>query len=136
MLDCMIFKMIDAVKLAADIVNLQITVTIVAPKERSAWNSNELGLWLRFSGISGLTIEGGGVIDGQGQDWWSKSCKVNKQHVRVSFNCSVSPRFFSPLCTCGLKKFGGLVKPYKSVSLIYTIYEHICTMLEIVITSW
>jgi len=48
-------------------------------------------VWIRFYAISGLTIEGGGVIDGQGQDWWSKSCKVNKQQVRVPFNCSVSP---------------------------------------------
>lgn len=61
-------------------ISVEITGTIVAPKEPSAWNNNELDLWLRFSSISGLTIEGGGVIDGQGQDWWSKSCKVNKQH--------------------------------------------------------
>ena len=70
---------------------MQITGTIVAPDKQSAWNSGEINLWIRFYGISGLTIEGGGVIDGQGQDWWSKSCKVNQQQVRVPFNSSVSP---------------------------------------------
>lgn len=69
----------------ADIDNMQITGTIVAPNQQSAWNSDERGMWLQFSGISGLTIEGGGVIDGQGQDWWSKSCKVHEQNVSVSF---------------------------------------------------
>lgn len=74
----------------ADIDYLQITGTIVAPNQQSAWNSNERGMWLRFSGISGLTIEGGGVIDGQGQAWWSKSCKVHEQHVSIS----ISPGLF------------------------------------------
>eukprot|EP00253_Pinus_taeda_P011171 PITA_11171 len=65
-----------------------ITGTIVAPNKQSAWNSDELNLWIRFYGISGLTIEGGGVIDGQGQDWWSKSCKVNKQEAMTISRCS------------------------------------------------
>lgn len=60
-------------------ISVEITGTIVAPNKQSAWNSDELNLWIRFYGISGLTIEGDGVIDGQGKDWWSKSCKVNKQ---------------------------------------------------------
>eukprot|EP00253_Pinus_taeda_P011575 PITA_11575 len=65
-----------------------ITGTIVAPNKQSAWNSDELNLWIRFYGISGLTIEGGGVIDGQGQDWWSKSCKVNNQEEMTISGCS------------------------------------------------
>jgi len=99
----MVFKIIDAEfqekSVVANIVNLQITGTIVAPKERSAWNSNELDLWLRFSGISGLTIEGEGVIDGQGQAWWSESCKVNGQSVRVSLYSVMSQLCTYPLET-------------------------------------
>eukprot|EP00253_Pinus_taeda_P006814 PITA_06814 len=69
-------------------ISVEITGTIVAPNKQSAWNSDELNLWIRFYGISGLTIEGGGVIDGQGQDWWSKSCKVNKQEAMTISRCS------------------------------------------------
>eukprot|EP00253_Pinus_taeda_P017289 PITA_17289 len=69
-------------------ISVEITGTIVAPNKQSAWNSDELNLWIRFYAISGLTIEGGGVIDGQGQDWWSKSCKVNKQQAMTISRCS------------------------------------------------
>eukprot|EP00253_Pinus_taeda_P013764 PITA_13764 len=69
-------------------ISVEITGTIVAPNKQSAWNSDELNLWIRFYGISGLTIEGGGVIDGQGQDWWSKSCKVNNQEAMTISGCS------------------------------------------------
>lgn len=103
------FRMIDAkyhessqnyhVKLFSEIVKFQITGTILAPKERSAWNSNELGMWVQFSSISGLTIEGGGVINGQGQDWWAKSCKVNKQQVSVLFIVLFHLVFLTPWCT-------------------------------------
>eukprot|EP00253_Pinus_taeda_P020157 PITA_20157 len=69
-------------------ISVEITGTIVAPNKQSAWNSDELNQWIRFYGISGLTIEGGGVIDGQGQDWWSKSCKVNNQEAMTISGCS------------------------------------------------
>ncbi|KAK4285500.1 hypothetical protein QN277_002191 [Acacia crassicarpa] len=36
--------------------------------------------WIRFNGISGLRVGGGGIgiINGNGKKWWKKSCKVNK----------------------------------------------------------
>eukprot|EP00253_Pinus_taeda_P022560 PITA_22560 len=68
-------------------ISVEISGTIIAPKQ-SAWNSSELNQWIRFYGISGLTIEGGGVIDGQGQDWWSKSCKVHNQQAMTISGCS------------------------------------------------
>jgi len=85
---CLLVMIIDP--RYADIDNLQITGTIVAPNQQSAWNSNEHGMWLQFYGIFGLTIGGGGVINGQGQDWWSKFCKVHEQHVSIS----ISPSLF------------------------------------------
>lgn len=56
---------------------LQLQGTIIAPKSVEAWNwtKRERGAWVRFTGISGLVMNGGGQIDGQGAPWWQKYSK-------------------------------------------------------------
>ncbi|KAL8471311.1 hypothetical protein ACS0TY_028822 [Phlomoides rotata] len=44
---------------------------IIAPKNAGAWGSGLLQ-WLNFSKLKGITIKGGGVIDGQGSVWWNE----------------------------------------------------------------
>ncbi|CAK8536714.1 unnamed protein product [Lathyrus sativus] len=48
--------------------------TIIAPKNMEDWKwaeDKELA-WIRFEDISGLTVNGGGQINGQGAPWWKE----------------------------------------------------------------
>jgi len=62
---------------------MQIDGTIVAPEEPTNWDPNLSRLWLDFSNLTGVTFQGGGVIDGSGSKWWAASCKKNKTNVII-----------------------------------------------------
>ncbi|KAJ1398363.1 Pectin lyase fold/virulence factor [Sesbania bispinosa] len=54
--------------------NIKLEGTIIAPNSVEAWKwpiDNDKDTWVRFSEISGLVINGGGQIDGQGAPWWN-----------------------------------------------------------------
>lgn len=55
--------------------------TILAPKDPEVWNGLNPRRWLYFFKVKHLTVEGGGNIDGMGQEWWARSCKVNRTNV-------------------------------------------------------
>ncbi|KAI3801342.1 hypothetical protein L1987_29446 [Smallanthus sonchifolius] len=57
---------------------MQISGTILASKQESKYTKDETH-WLRVDEVENLVIEGGGVIDGNGDIWWSHSCKVDKK---------------------------------------------------------
>ncbi|KAH9295097.1 hypothetical protein KI387_038685, partial [Taxus chinensis] len=61
-------------------ISVHIAGNILAPMAPFAWNKNDRTLWIQFLSISGLTVDGGGKIDGRGHVWWSKSCKVNSNY--------------------------------------------------------
>ena len=52
--------------------------TLVAPPSRSGWSEDNIRHWIMFQGVSGLTVTGGGTINGKGEIWWKNSCKTNK----------------------------------------------------------
>ncbi|XP_020594073.1 probable polygalacturonase At1g80170 [Phalaenopsis equestris] len=54
--------------------------TIVAPSDPDIWQQENARRWLYFHGIKDLEIRGEGVIDGMGQEWWARSCKVNSSN--------------------------------------------------------
>ncbi|KAE7997354.1 hypothetical protein FH972_001996 [Carpinus fangiana] len=58
-------------------ITLQISGTIMAPKDPGAWFGMNPRKWLYFHGVNHLTVEGGGTINGMGQEWWARSCKTN-----------------------------------------------------------
>lgn len=39
--------------------------------------------WLYIYGVDGLSISGGGTIDGMGQQWWASTCKRKKTPVII-----------------------------------------------------
>ncbi|THF99461.1 hypothetical protein TEA_016333 [Camellia sinensis var. sinensis] len=65
-------------------ITLRISGTIVAPKDPDVWDGLNPRKWLYFHGVNHLTVEGGGIIDGMGQEWWSQSCKINKTNVLLA----------------------------------------------------
>ncbi|XP_004486687.1 probable polygalacturonase At1g80170 isoform X2 [Cicer arietinum] len=58
-------------------ITLRILGTIVAPRNPEAWRGLNKRKWIYFHGVNHLSIDGGGTLDGKGQEWWSRSCKIN-----------------------------------------------------------
>ncbi|CAM0957421.1 unnamed protein product [Alopecurus aequalis] len=56
---------------------LMIVGTLVAPPKRSYWIEATIRHWILFKNVRGLTVTGGGTVDGNGKIWWQSSCKVN-----------------------------------------------------------
>ncbi|KAG5254547.1 hypothetical protein OIU76_019710 [Salix suchowensis] len=61
----------------ADIV-FQLDGKIIAPTSPGAWKSGLLQ-WIEFTKLNGITIQGKGVIDGQGSVWWNNSPTYNPE---------------------------------------------------------
>uniref|UniRef100_A0ACD5T7W7 Uncharacterized protein n=1 Tax=Avena sativa TaxID=4498 RepID=A0ACD5T7W7_AVESA len=57
---------------------LLIAGTIVAPASPDEWAGRDPMKWLYIYGVDGLSVSGGGTIDGAGQEWWARSCKRKK----------------------------------------------------------
>ncbi|KAJ4827520.1 hypothetical protein Tsubulata_038367 [Turnera subulata] len=49
-------------------IHVQIQGTLIAPRMTS---NSDKDKWIRFMDINALIVDGGGVIDGQGIDWWN-----------------------------------------------------------------
>uniref|UniRef100_A0ACD6A6H8 Uncharacterized protein n=1 Tax=Avena sativa TaxID=4498 RepID=A0ACD6A6H8_AVESA len=60
--------------------------TLVAPPSRSAWSEDNRSHWITVQGVTGLTVTGGGTINGNGDIWWKNSCKTNK-----ALPCTTAP---------------------------------------------
>ncbi|CAN6295984.1 unnamed protein product [Urochloa humidicola] len=58
--------------------------TLEAPSNRSVWLDRNLQEWITFEGIDRLLVLGGGTLNGNGQEWWINSCKLNKSMRCVS----------------------------------------------------
>nr|DAD33000.1 TPA_asm: hypothetical protein HUJ06_011851 [Nelumbo nucifera] len=57
----------------------QIEGTLMPPDGPDAWpKNNSRRQWLVFYRINGLTMQGGGLIDGRGEKWWNLPCKPHK----------------------------------------------------------
>ncbi|KAK2398911.1 putative polygalacturonase [Trifolium repens] len=52
-------------------INIKIMGSIVAPK-RNNWGKDCALFWIHFYNISGLTLDGSGVINGNGEGWWDR----------------------------------------------------------------
>ncbi|XP_023761769.1 probable polygalacturonase At1g80170 [Lactuca sativa] len=61
-------------------ITLMIFGSIVAPSNPDVWNGNDTHKWIYFHGVDHLTVEGGGTINGMGQEWWASSCKINPKN--------------------------------------------------------
>ncbi|XP_011023841.1 PREDICTED: polygalacturonase At1g48100-like [Populus euphratica] len=57
----------------------QIDGTIMPPDGPESWPSKtNKRQWLVFYKIDGMSMQGGGVIDGRGEKWWNLPCKPHK----------------------------------------------------------
>ncbi|CAA3029342.1 polygalacturonase At1g48100 [Olea europaea subsp. europaea] len=51
----------------------QIDGTIMAPPNLGSWSKSSLYQWINFKWLHNFTIQGTGIVDGQGSNWWSSS---------------------------------------------------------------
>ncbi|WVZ62407.1 hypothetical protein U9M48_012163 [Paspalum notatum var. saurae] len=65
---------------------LMIEGTLMAPPQGSHWSKKTNRHWILFNGVIGLTVTGGGTVDGNGRLWWQKSCKTSSR-----FPCKQAP---------------------------------------------
>jgi polygalacturonase len=65
---------------------LMVKGTLVAPPSRSAWSQDNRSHWIMIQGVAGLTVTGGGTINGNGEIWWKNSCKTDK-----ALPCTMAP---------------------------------------------
>ncbi|CAN0901931.1 Probable polygalacturonase At3g15720 [Linum grandiflorum] len=54
---------------------IELQGTIIAPGSVKAYKDEKKKKWIQISYVNGLTIQGGGTIDGQGAIWWDY-CKA------------------------------------------------------------
>ncbi|CAL5330039.1 unnamed protein product [Camellia sinensis] len=57
----------------------QIDGTLMPPDGPDSWpKKNSRRQWLVFYRLSGMAMQGGGLIDGRGEKWWNLPCKPHK----------------------------------------------------------
>ncbi|KAL5700724.1 galacturonan 1,4-alpha-galacturonidase [Ranunculus cassubicifolius] len=57
----------------------QVEGTLMPPDGPNSWpKANSKRQWLVFYRINGMSLLGGGVIDGKGEKWWNLPCKPHK----------------------------------------------------------
>ncbi|CAK9181179.1 unnamed protein product [Ilex paraguariensis] len=88
----------------------QIDGTLMSPDGPDSWpKNNSKRQWLVFYRINGMSMQGGGLIDGRGEKWWNLPCKphkgVNGTTLPGPCDSPVAIRFFmsSNLTVRGLK---------------------------------
>ncbi|GJM89623.1 hypothetical protein PR202_ga05831 [Eleusine coracana subsp. coracana] len=85
-------------------IKLLISGDIVAPESPEDWGKDQ-SQWLHFSKVEDLTVTGGGIIDGRGQQWWAQaSCKekLHREHdhdKKCALLCSACVLFLQRCAT-------------------------------------
>ncbi|KOM44581.1 hypothetical protein LR48_Vigan05g218600 [Vigna angularis] len=80
---------------------LTISGTIVAPQDPAVWLGLDQRKWLYFHGVNHLTVDGGGSVNGMGEEWWARSCKINSTNVLLPGKLKLI--FSSSLINCVTK---------------------------------
>ncbi|KAK8681222.1 hypothetical protein V6N13_053629 [Hibiscus sabdariffa] len=69
-------------------IHFQLGGTLVAPQSTS-WGDEGVAVWIQFSSVENLILDGGGTIDGQGSIWWEPCMKTSS--FGFYFDCNRRP---------------------------------------------
>ncbi|KAL2535211.1 Pectin lyase-like superfamily protein [Forsythia ovata] len=77
----------------------QVDGTIMPPDGPDSWPKNySRRQWLVFYRVNEMTLQGGGLIDGKGEQWWNLPCKPHKGANRTALatpcDSPIAIRFF------------------------------------------
>lgn len=65
---------------------LKVDGVLLAPDGPDCWNENSSKLnWIVFYKLQNFTLQGKGLIDGNGQKWWDLPCKPHKVMICCHF---------------------------------------------------
>ncbi|XP_078427522.1 polygalacturonase-like [Wolffia australiana] len=84
-------------------ISVAIEGTILASTTMSDWNGADRRLWMLFDKVAGLSVQGGGTVDGNGQVWWKLSCKVDSKQPCTSAPTALTFRACDRLSVSNLK---------------------------------
>ncbi|CAI9103055.1 OLC1v1001483C1 [Oldenlandia corymbosa var. corymbosa] len=70
-------------------ITMRIQGKIRASTERSDYEKDPR-VWIKFENLINFNVDGGGVISGNGQVWWPKSCKIDKSQPCVGAPTAVT----------------------------------------------
>ncbi|KAH9708779.1 Pectin lyase-like superfamily protein [Citrus sinensis] len=103
---------------------LQIDGTLLAPPKVGSWPKSSLFQWINFKWLHNFTIQGNGIVDGQGFEWWggSQSNSIQKKSKHIPEMKPTALRFYasynvtvrdikinnSPLCHLKFDSSGGI----------------------------
>ncbi|XP_024024006.1 polygalacturonase At1g48100 [Morus notabilis] len=76
---------------------LQIDGSILAPPKVGSWQKYSLFQWINFKWLHNFTIQGSGIVDGQGTNWWSnsKTYQIQKKSKHIPGMKPTALRFYS-----------------------------------------
>ncbi|KAM7251713.1 hypothetical protein ACFE04_023596 [Oxalis oulophora] len=76
---------------------LQIDGSLLAPPKVSSWSKSSLFQWINFKWVSNFTIQGSGMVDGQGSDWWTTSqiYSIQKNSKHIPYMKPTAIRFYA-----------------------------------------
>ncbi|XP_052204323.1 polygalacturonase At1g48100 isoform X2 [Diospyros lotus] len=72
----------------------QIDGTLLAPPKVGSWPKSSLFQWINFKWLQNFTIQGTGIVDGQGSNWWSSS-QTEKRFKHIPEIKPTALRFYS-----------------------------------------
>ncbi|KAL4273739.1 hypothetical protein GQ457_13G016770 [Hibiscus cannabinus] len=67
-------------------IHFQLGGTLIAPQSTS-WGDEGVAVWIQFSSVENLILDGGGTIDGQGSIWWEPCMKTSSFALHFN-NCN------------------------------------------------
>ncbi|OVA16982.1 Glycoside hydrolase [Macleaya cordata] len=104
----------------------QLDGTIVAPTSSKAWSSGLLQ-WLEFSKLRGITIQGGGTIDGRGSVWWKDSSMDNPIDDETRFLVPIArdPAEEDDAPTPALRFYGSYDVTVKGITIVNSPQCHL-----------
>lgn len=68
--------------------------TIMPPDGPESWPQiKSKRQWLVFYRINGMSMQGGGLIDGKGEKWWNLPCKPHRVKSKFKTNPVLAKMF-------------------------------------------
>ncbi|XP_022716560.1 probable polygalacturonase At3g15720 [Durio zibethinus] len=67
-------------------VHFRVGGEIVGPSKLSDWRGCHVSRWLSFRDVNGLTVDGNGLIDGQGAIWWKYAGDAKPRPLALGFS--------------------------------------------------
>uniref|UniRef100_A0A8I6XKU2 Polygalacturonase n=1 Tax=Hordeum vulgare subsp. vulgare TaxID=112509 RepID=A0A8I6XKU2_HORVV len=73
-----------------DEIMLFVSGNIIVTESPEDWDRSDGGKWLHFFQVQDLTVSGGDVIDGRGQEWWARRPARGRSTTTTSTSSTVS----------------------------------------------